>query len=150
MDNQSITYKFGPLAEIDIRFSSSFQLLSGCVYTDCSQYVKTLLQLICHAVKQLRQFSDGSIEVRLVEESKDWEYPTKEAVLLNQPVLVTRMFTCARQQILYGGNVVCSLREGMDCDCYIEYLDPQKIDFWIDHLLECALKHCKQYGRRDH
>ena len=153
INGEIVSYEFGPLYDMDIRFTRSFESQAGTSYDRCGNGAQLIFQLLCHAVHQLQYIETNGWRLDKIEEMSEWEYPTpgpgetlEFVVTHKDPILVTRPLTYAKYQITVEGRLVLTLREGQDCDYLIDYYDPDN-DYWLESVFDCAQDHCKRFGR---
>ena len=155
IDDMVVSYKFGPKYDMDIRFSSAFQMQAGLRYDQCRDYAKLIFQLLCHAVQQIQYVETKKWRIDKIEECESWEYPTpkqgetlKYVIEHREPILVNHPMTYAKYQIIVEGRLVLTLSEDTDCDFLIDYYDPTN-DEWLDWIFDYAEKHCERFGRME-
>ena len=152
-------YRFGPYGDITLRFISRAkrEYLS---YDALKNEDKLILQLVCHAVLQIG-YSESNPDYTKVEKQRKknkWflkcseqdEYYTweKNKIGILKPLKKTAVFTCAAYDLIYEGELILSMCEGIDYNYEIVILQMKKLGECADSILESALKHAEQYGRR--
>ncbi len=143
INGQRVSYKFGPMYDMDICFSDAFRMKAGgLTYEQSGSRGKLIFQLLCHAVHQLQNWKGRGWSLEKIEEVEDYEYDDAS----NGYVLVKREFTCARFQVKAEGRLVLTVREGVNHDYVVEYFDPVN-DCWMDWMLDEAERHCMRFGR---
>lgn len=136
-------YPFGPRNHLKIHFSIPYIILSGCDYSECDTGTMLGFQLVCHAVRQLKQFSSNDLEIRVNDEVENQNFP-EDFKHRSSPL----DYRHDKYQILFDGKVVCTLRESDDCDYMVEYFDiGDDNGIWYDLLLDFASHHCDKFGR---
>lgn len=143
INEQLVSYKFGPRYDMDICFSETLEAsMGGLSYDRIGSGGKLYLQLLCHAVHQLQNSSGRGWTLEKIEEAENWVYDAETGGY----TLKKSEMICARYQIKAEGRLVFAVREGVNCDYVVEYLDPVD-DRWMDAVLEEADEHCRHFGR---
>ena len=143
-------YKFGPEDDLRLVFDDQPEQAYGA-YFELGKTTQLLLQLVSHAVLQIRQgeekphnWTEGW---RLDYRDEDY-YITYEKDELGQirPVRVNISMIYPVFDLSSEGCLLFSLRE--EDDRYVvEYLDLGRLDAVLDAFFDSALEHANRFGR---